>query len=77
MVEVSSLELAPKEGAFQAPEFVGYKEFRLQSGLQRDVRVSQVAWSPDGEHILVVVEERHASYIFRNTAAVYVADGSS
>ena len=70
--------VAPGEGGFLVPEFRNAREGREEDGWQRDLRVSQVAWSPDGEHILVIVEEQHASILHRNTAAIYVvtADGS-
>ncbi len=68
--------LAPEEGGFPVPDFKGARERREEMGLQRDLRVSQVAWSPDGEHILVVVEELARSGPF-DLAAIFVvkADG--
>lgn len=70
--------VAPREGGFGVPEFLSARESREGTGLQRDLQVSQVAWSPDGEHILVVVEERGKSQWYQIMAAIYVvkADGS-
>lgn len=70
--------LAPGERGFPVPEFKATREGREESGRHRDLRISQVAWSPGGEHILVVVEEQAISNLHRNTAAIYVvtADGS-
>ena len=70
--------MAPAEGGFGVPEFLGARDARARSGLQRDLRVSQVAWSPDGEHILVIVEDQKIGSGHGNTAAIYVvkADGS-
>lgn len=70
--------VAPSEGGFPVPEFKATREGREEMGRHRDLRVSQVAWSPDGEHILVVVEEQHVNTLHRNTAAIYVVtvDGS-
>ena len=71
--------VAPEEGGFGVPEFLTARASRERAGLQRnDLRVSQVAWSPDGEHILVIVEYQRTYLGHGNTAAIYVvkADGS-